>query len=93
LKFFFEEFCPPVGLLRRKTETVAVHWTSTSVPEFADILRCIAEHIAASKNRINCGSYQGIIAMVRLHPPEKDVAIDEVRRPCHLDGPHRNFRA
>ncbi len=31
--------------------------------------------------------------MVGFHPAEKDIAIDEVRRLCHLAGPHRNSRA
>src|SRR5258707_18216 len=36
--------------------------------------------------------YDRIIVVVWLDPPEEDVAIDEVRRPCHLAGPHRSFR-
>jgi hypothetical protein len=38
-------------------------------------------------------SSERIIVVVRLNPPEKDVAIEEVLRPCHLAGPHRSFRA
>jgi hypothetical protein len=30
--------------------------------------------------------------MARLDPAERDVAIEEVRRPCHLAGPRRSFR-
>jgi hypothetical protein len=41
-----------------------------------------------SKNGLDGGDYERIIVVIRLDPPEEDVAIDEVRRPCHLAGPH-----
>src|SRR6267143_2514418 len=92
-ELFFKDFRSPVCFLRGKSVAVAVERASTSVPEFADILRRIAKLAIASKNGVDCGDDERIIVVVRLDPPEKDVAIDEVRRPCHLAGPHRSFRA
>src|SRR5438128_884420 len=92
-ELFFEEFRPPVRFLRRKSVAVTVEGASTGVPEFADILRRIAKLAVTSKNGFDSRDYKRIIVVVRLDPPEKNVAIDEVRRPCHLAGPHRSFRA
>src|SRR6266849_6735376 len=92
-ELFFKEFRPPVCFLRGKSVAVAVDRAGTRVPEFPDILRGIAKLAVASKNGFDGGDYERIIVVVRLDPAEKDVAIEEVRRPCHLAGPHRNFRA
>jgi hypothetical protein len=83
---FFKEFRPPVRFLRRKSVAVAAERAGTRVPEFTDILRGIAKLAEASKNGFDSGDYERIIVVVRLDPPEKDVAIEEVRRPCHLAG-------
>src|SRR5690349_11614444 len=92
-ELFFKEFRPPVCFLRGKSVAVAVDRARTRVPEFTDILRGIAKLAIASKNGFDGGDYERIIVVVWLDPAEKDVAIDEVRRPCHLAGAHRNFRA
>src|SRR6266702_5894866 len=51
--------------------------------------RCVEEWRRLRRLR----DYERIIVVVRLDPREKNVAIDEVRRPCHLAVPHRSFRA
>ena len=68
----------------RKSVAVAVERAGTRFPEFTDILRSIAKLAVASKNGFDSGDYERIIVVVRLDPPEKDVAIEVLRRPCHL---------
>src|ERR1700722_8615911 len=92
-ELFFKELQAPVRFLRGKSVSVAVERAGTRVPEFTNILRGIAKLAVASKNGFDSGDYQRIVIVVRLDPPEEDVAIEEVRHPCHLAGPHRSFRA
>src|ERR1700675_2858573 len=76
-ELFFKEFRAPVCFLRGKSVAVAVERAGTRVPEFTDILRGVAKLAVASKNGFDSGDYERIIVVVRLDPPERDVATGE----------------
>jgi hypothetical protein len=91
-KLRFEESGGAVGILGRETVSIAIDGASTGIPELPDILRGVAEDGAAPKEYVYGRDDGGKIAVVGLHPAEKDVAIDELRRLRHLANPHKSFR-
>ncbi len=86
LQLVLEKLCPAVGLLRRKSVSISIEWPGAGIPKFSDVLRRIAEHSSALKDRIDCRYYDRIITVVRLDPAKKDIAVNQVWRACHL-GP------
>lgn len=80
----FKKPRPTVGFLGRKAVPIAVKWTSASVSEFSNVLRRVAEHSTALESIINRGNHEGIIAIIRLYPTKKHVAVNQVWRACHL---------
>src|SRR5437773_11495315 len=56
-------------------------------------VRAIAENALTPKDNVRRCDEGGIIAVVGLHPAQEYVAIDEVRRLCHLADPRRSSRA
>jgi hypothetical protein len=79
-----EKLRPAIGLLGRKPVSIAMEWTSAGVPEFSDVLRCIAENSSLLKDSIDCRHCDRIIAIIRLDPAKKDIAVNQVGRACHL---------
>ena len=71
-----KETCPAVGFLRRKTVPVALKRPSAGIPEFSDVLRCVAEYCVALKYKFDGRNHQRIVAIIWLDPAKKDVAVN-----------------
>ena len=67
---------PAVGFLRGKREPILIEGSSAGVPEFCNILRCVAKHTAVRKNGVNCRDDQRIVTIIRLYPAKQNITVD-----------------
>jgi hypothetical protein len=73
-----------IGFLGGKPVAVAINRARTSVPEFPDVLRRVAERAAALKDSFDGRSYHRVIAIVGFHPAKEHVAVNQVGVRRHL---------
>jgi hypothetical protein len=80
----FKQFRTAVGFHGSKPVSIPIERTGASIPELRKVLRGVAKHGAALKDEIDRGNYEGVIVIIRLYPAKQNVAVNQLRRACHL---------